>query len=122
MCNRSVRFILERDPGGYFQFAALQSEAGRRLLAEQGAEALGERLESVLLIENGRLYSHSTAALRIVRRLKGAWRLLYGFVLIPPFLRNAVYRWVARNRYRWFGKQEACALPRPEWRGRFLGD
>jgi predicted DCC family thiol-disulfide oxidoreductase YuxK len=119
LCNASVNFIIDRDPAGHFKFAALQSEAASGMLAPCGPS--GEALSSVVLLEEGRCYERSAAALRIARRLSGAWPLLYAFVVVPRPLRDAVYDWVARNRYRWFGKRDACRLPTPELRARFLG-
>ncbi|MCB2378345.1 thiol-disulfide oxidoreductase DCC family protein [Hymenobacter sp. BT635] len=121
LCNGFVQFIIRRDPAGYFRFASLQSEAGRALLAEHGLALAGTGPETVMLVEDNRVYTHSTAVLRIARHLGGAWPLLYAFRLIPAFLRDAAYRFVARNRYRWFGQQHACLLPSSELRGRFLG-
>lgn len=118
LCNGSVQFILRRDPQARFRFASLQSEAGRRLVTEQGLDP--EVLNSVILIEEGRVYRESTAALRIARHMSGAWKLLRVLVLVPRPIRDAVYRLIARNRYRWFGKSETCWLPTPELRARFL--
>jgi predicted DCC family thiol-disulfide oxidoreductase YuxK len=118
LCNGSVQFILRRDPQARFRFASLQSEAGRRLVTEQGLDP--EVLNSVILIEEGRVYRESTAALRIARHMSGAWKLLRVFVLIPRPIRDVVYRLIARNRYRWFGKSETCWLSTPELRARFL--
>lgn len=122
MCHGLVKFIIPRDPGGYFQFASLQSEVARRLLSEAGGVGhhTGEAPDSVFLIENNRIYSHSTAALRISRRLRGLWKVSYLFILVPRPLRDVVYRWIARNRYRFFGRSEHCMLPTPEQRERFL--
>lgn len=120
LCDQSVQFIIQRDPKQYFKFAPLQSDLAEDLLREHQLDP--QYLERVVLIENGKAYTHSTASLRVVRRLSGAWPLLYAFILVPRFIRNAVYRWVARNRYRWFGKKEACAMPTPENRARFLVD
>lgn len=118
LCDQSVQFILKRDPKGYFQFASLQSDTGKALLEEHGLNHLD--LETTVLIENGTAYTHSTASLRVVRKLSGAWPLCYAFIVVPPFIRNAIYRWVARNRYRWFGKKDACRMPTPDERARFL--
>ncbi|MNC52636.1 hypothetical protein D3C75_1019930 [compost metagenome] len=79
-----------------------------------------DRLDTVVLLEHGRCYTESSAVLRIARRLRFPWPAAYGLILIPRPLRNAVYRVVARNRYRWFGKDEQCLLPTPEIRQRFL--
>ena len=119
LCNGSVQFILKRDPRGRFRFASLQSEAGRSLMAEHGLDP--DVLSSVVLVEDGRAWQESSAALRIARHLPGGWKLLRVFTVIPRPLRDAVYRWIARNRYRWFGKTETCWLPTPELRERFLG-
>ena len=119
LCNGSVQFLLKRDREGRFRFASLQSDVGRSLMAEHGLAV--DRLSSVLLIEDGRVWQESSAALRIARHLPGAWKLLRVFAAVPRPLRDAVYRWIARNRYRWFGKTETCWLPTPELRERFLG-
>lgn len=124
LCNASVSFIIDRDPHGYFRFASLQSDAGAALLRRHGRRpGIGVppgKLESVILVERGRLYSQSDAALRISRRLSGAWPLVSGLVIVPRPLRDLVYRWIAANRYRWFGKSETCRVPTPDLRARFL--
>jgi predicted DCC family thiol-disulfide oxidoreductase YuxK len=119
LCNGSVQFILKRDSQARFRFASLQSEAGRSLLVQHGLDP--EALSSVVVIEGGRVWQESSAALRIARHLPGLWKLLRVFLVIPRPLRDAVYRLIARNRYRWFGKTETCWLPTPELKGRFLG-
>jgi predicted DCC family thiol-disulfide oxidoreductase YuxK len=119
LCNGSVQFILKRDPQGLFRFASLQSEAGRSLMDQHGLDP--GALSSVVVIEDGRVWQESSAALRVARHLPGAWKLLRVFAVIPRPLRDAVYRLIARNRYRWFGKTETCWLPTPELQGRFLG-
>jgi predicted DCC family thiol-disulfide oxidoreductase YuxK len=118
LCDNSVLFILKRDEKGYFQFASLQSEAGQEILKNNNLPT--EDFGSFVLVEKGKLYQRSTAALRVCRRLGGAWPLMYAFIIVPAFMRNAIYNWVARNRYRWFGKKDACMMPKPEWRERFL--
>ncbi len=120
LCNGTVQFILDRDPAGYFRFAALQSEAGSKALAAHGRAAPAGEPESIVLIEGDRVYDRSDAALRIARRLGGAWSLLYAFIVVPRVVRDAVYRFIARNRYRWFGRTEECRVPTPELRARFL--
>lgn len=117
-CNNSVNFIIERDPEGYFKFAPLQSEIGEKLLKKNGINKV--ETDSVVLLENGRAYTHSTAALRVARKLSGAWRYLYGLRFVPQSIRDFAYKLFAQNRYRMFGKQEACMLPTPEIRARFL--
>lgn len=118
LCSGSVQFIIRRDPQRLFRFASLQSELGQSFLKQ--AQLPPVELQTLLLVENGKIYKRSTAALRIARRLRGAWKLLYGLIIIPPFIRNFIYNWVARNRYRWFGKKESCWIPTPELRELFL--
>jgi predicted DCC family thiol-disulfide oxidoreductase YuxK len=119
-CNASVNFIIDRDPAGYFQFAPLQSDVAKTLLAERGVAVAEGDPESMVLLEGDRVYLRSTAALRIARRLRGPWPLAYGFAALPAFARDAVYRLVAKERYRLFGRAEACRVPTPELRARFL--
>lgn len=118
LCNGAVQFIVRRDPKAAFRFAALQSEAGAEVLCSLGEPA--DDLATMVLVENGRAYKRSSAALRIARRLRFPWPILVVFLAVPPFLRDAVYAWIARNRYRWFGKQDACLVPTAELRERFL--
>jgi predicted DCC family thiol-disulfide oxidoreductase YuxK len=118
LCNSAVQFILRNDPKGLFRFASLQSSIGQELL--QRYHLPTDHISTIVLIEDGRSYTKSTAALRIARRLRGAWKIAYAAILIPAVLRNAAYGFVARNRYRWFGQAEHCMLPKPEFKQRFL--
>lgn len=118
LCNGSVKFILRRDRRGRFQFASLQSAAGRQALAAVGAT--GPLPDSIVLVRDGRVAMKSAAALQIARGLRWPWPLLAVFWLVPRPLRDLVYDWIARHRYRWFGKNEACLVPSPELRSRFL--
>jgi predicted DCC family thiol-disulfide oxidoreductase YuxK len=117
-CDRSVQFVLKRDKKAYFNFTSLQSEIGQNLLEKYKIPK--DKFESLVLIENDKAFLFSTGALRIARKLNGAWPLLYGFIIIPPFIRNFFYKLIANNRYRLFGKKEECMIPSPEWRSRFL--
>jgi predicted DCC family thiol-disulfide oxidoreductase YuxK len=117
-CDSSVQFVLKRDKKAYFNFASLQSEIGQELLEKHKIPK--DKFESLVLIENDKAYLFSTGALRIARKLNGAWPLFYGFIIIPPFIRDFFYKLIANNRYRLFGKKEECMIPRPEWRSRFL--
>ena len=119
LCNGFVQFVINRDPTGRFHFTSLQSEAGRKLLATYGLPPVIEP-ETVILIENGQVYTHSTAALRILRQLSGLWPWLYAAIVVPRPARDWVYRFVARHRYQWFGHRDACMLPTPALRQRFL--
>jgi predicted DCC family thiol-disulfide oxidoreductase YuxK len=118
LCAWAVRFIIKRDPHGVFRFVSLQSDMGRQLLAAHGIDP--SRTDSFVLIEDGVAYTESTAALRVARRLHSAWPLCYAGIVLPRVLRDPLYRFIARNRYRWFGKQETCMIPTPELRARFL--
>ena len=121
LCNGFVQFVISHDPAGRFHFAALQSEAGQALLAKHGHTATASTApETVMLLEGGHLYTHSTAVLLIARGLNWPWRGLSVALVLPGFLRDAIYRFVARHRYQWFGRQESCWLPTPELKARFL--
>lgn len=119
LCNGIVRFVIARDPPpGRMRFAALQSEAGQRLLRRHRLPVA--ELESFVLVEGDRAWRRSTAALRVLRLLGFPWALLWGLAVVPAPLRDAVYGWFARRRYRWFGKRDACMRPTPDVRARFL--
>jgi len=118
LCRGSVRFVLSRDPRRRFRFASLQSASARALLARHGLSP--DALSSIVLLEGGRAYTRSAALLRIVRRLRPPWPLLYVAVLVPRPLRDALYDFVAGRRLRWFGRRDACSLPDPAARERFL--
>ena len=119
LCNGAVNFVIDHDPAGHFRFGALQSEGGSALLHAHGLGAA--YLDSLVLVESGRVHTKSDAALRIARGLGAPWALAYyAFVAVPKPLRDAVYNVVAANRYRWFGRQESCRMPTPELRARFV--
>lgn len=116
LCNAAVTFIIDRDPEAVFRFAPLQSDIGQRLVQACGLE--GE--DTLVLVEGGRCTVRSTAALRIARRLRAPWPLFGVFLAVPAPFRDAVYRFVARHRFDWFGRRDACRMPTPELKGRFL--
>lgn len=118
-CNGSVNFIIERDKANYFKFAPLQSEIGQTLLDKHGIDKF--ETDSVILIEDEKAYTHSTAALRVARKLDGFWKYFYIFRFVPAFIRDFAYKLFAKYRYNLFGKQDACMMPTPEIRARFLG-
>ena len=140
LCTWWVAFIIMHDPGAYFLFVPLQTRKGKQTLnqcgsrpgeiekkmktkkrGKRGAPDAGAVPDSVVLVENGTCYSRSTAGLRILRRLTGFWRMFfYLFIIIPAPLRDMVYGFVARNRYRWFGRQQKCMVPQPGYKERFL--
>lgn len=116
LCNGAVNFIIDRDPKLNYQFASLQSEIASELLPQKVRE-----IDSiVLLTKSGKVYTKSSAALEIAKNLRGFWFLLSTFKIIPIFLRDGVYKFVAKNRYRWFGKQDRCRIPTDDLRERFL--
>lgn len=118
LCNRFVQFVIRHDRKKRFRFAALQSAAGRALLDRHES---GQNLpDSVVLVNSGKVYRQSSAALQVFKKLDGPWPLLYVLVIIPPFIRNALYRLIARNRYRLFGRSDTCMIPSPELKNRFL--
>ena len=118
-CNGTVNYVIERDGENYFKFAPLQSSVGRELL--QKHEIDPAETDSVILIEGGAAYTHSTAALRIAKRLPGFWAALYPLIVVPRPVRDFFYKLFAKNRYRLFGRQDACMMPTPEIREKFLG-
>jgi predicted DCC family thiol-disulfide oxidoreductase YuxK len=120
LCNGSVKFIIKRDPATQFHFASLQSDFARKIVEEHGGNP--DDLDTILLLEGDRLYNRSSAALRIAKRLRAPWPLLAVFLVIPAPLRDLVYRFIARNRYRWFGKTESCMIPTAAIRARFLSE
>jgi len=113
-----VIFILNRDHGGVFRFAPLQSEASKGILQDSGLTT--DSIDTFILVEDGKCYIRSEAALRVARRLGGVWGLLYVFIIVPRPLRDYVYGAVARHRYEWFGKRDECMVPGPGDRERFL--
>lgn len=119
-CDASVNFIIDRDPKQTFRFAALQSDVGQRLLCEHQLSTTD--LNTIVLIEGSRVSNRSTAALRIARRLRFPWNLLCVFLILPNPLRDFVYKVIAANRYRWFGKRESCRIPTEADKKRFLDD
>lgn len=120
LCNGAVNFIIDRDPSAHFKLAALQSKIGQDLLAKHGLSTTD--FDTFVLIDGESVITRSTAALKIARKLSGAWPLFYIFIVVPKPVRDVIYNWVSRNRYRWFGKKDACRIPTPELRSRFLHD
>lgn len=130
LCNGTVQFCLDHERDTDLRFAALQSSAAEALLdrvvgvarsraLREGSGALGPG--SFVLVEDERVFTESTAALRVCRHLCAPWRYLFALWLVPRPVRDAVYRFVGRNRYRWFGRTESCRVPTPELASRFLG-
>lgn len=118
LCNGAVTFIIKRDKKDVFKFAALQSEIGQELISKFKIDT--SKLDSIILIDGEKHYEKSSAALRIAKYLSGAYPLLFGFMVVPKFIRNAVYDYIAKNRYKWFGKKESCMIPTAELKSKFL--
>lgn len=118
LCNGAVQWIIQRDQEGVFRYASLQSEFGQRLQRENGLDP--NALDSIILYEDGEVMTKSEAVVGIAQKLGWPYRIGVMGKILPTFVRDGLYDWVARNRYRWFGKKDECMLPRPEWRGRFL--
>jgi len=117
-CNKSVNFIIDHDTKKKFVFAPLQSQMANDFLLELGENRT--LIYSIILIQDNRIYKRSRASLEIVRQLNGLWPLLYVFIIVPAFIRDIIYNFIAKNRYRWFGKMDVCRIPTMEERERFL--
>lgn len=118
LCDNSVKFIIKRDKNASFKMASLQSDIGQKIQTHFGQDT--SQVNSVMLIEHGKLYTKSTAALKIARHLDGLWKLFIIFLVIPSSIRDVVYDFIARNRYKWFGKHDACMIPDKSIKSRFL--
>ncbi|AGC78362.1 putative DCC family thiol-disulfide oxidoreductase YuxK [Nonlabens dokdonensis] len=118
LCNGAVLFIIKHDKKDRFRFAALESKIGEELLARHQIDPT--KIDSIVLISGDTAFAKAGAALRISKHLSGLWPLLYAFIIVPKFIANAVYDFIARNRYKWFGKKESCMIPTPELKSKFL--
>ena len=118
LCNGWVKFLLKHDRRAVFRFAAMHSEAGKTLLAGAGLRI--DRLETLLLVDGQRSWQHTAAILRVLHQLGWPWRLAWLFWLVPAPLRDGMYRLIARNRYRLFGRADACLVPAKNDAHRFL--
>ncbi|MEO6540937.1 MAG: thiol-disulfide oxidoreductase DCC family protein [Ferruginibacter sp.] len=117
-CNSAVNFVIHRNTKANILFAPMQSAAGQKLLEQYNLPA--DDMGSFVFIENGIAYKRSTAGLRVCRYLRGLWPLCYGLIIVPKFIRDAIYNWIAKNRYKWFGVRQECMIPTPEVKARFL--
>lgn len=116
-CNRMVNFAIRHDPGAKLRFTPLQSFTGKKIIEQLGVPASADTL---VLIERGRAYTYASAAIRICKYLRWPAKMMYAFIIVPSFISQPIYRWIARNRYKWFGKKETCMVPTPEVKERFL--
>jgi len=117
LCNGFVQFVIARDPAAQFRFGALITPAAQDLLRAAGVT---NAPDSIVLLEHDGVYFQSDAALRIARRLTFPWPLAYGLVVVPRFVRDWVYDIIAARRYKWFGRRDACMVPTPDLKQRFL--
>ena len=118
LCNSSVNFIIKNDKKQTFLFASLQSDAAKEILLQFSSKKID--FKSILLIKNGIIYDKSTAVLLITKQLSNYYKFLYGLIIIPAFMRDFVYNFIAKHRYNWFGKEEACMIPSASLKNRFL--
>lgn len=117
-CNKTVQWVIKRNPTASVYFASLQGETAQSLLYEQ--HQLNKSIDSLILYKNDRLYLYSDAALELVKEFNMFWKLLYVLKIIPTFIRNGVYKGFAKRRYKWFGTADVCQLPAPHIRKRFI--
>ncbi len=119
LCNASVQFVIERDKKDLFRFASLQSELGRQFISDRNIDT--SKIDSIILVESAMAYHvKSSAAIRIAKHLGAAWPLLQIFLILPAPIRNFFYDIIAKNRYRWFGRQDNCWIPTPDLHAKFL--
>ena len=117
-CNSAVNFVLKRNSKNNILFTPMQSEAGQKLLQHYNLPV--DDMQSFVFIDEGKVNKQSTAALKVCRHLRGLWPLCYGFIIVPKFIRDGVYNWIAKNRYKWFGMKQSCMIPTPDVKARFL--
>lgn len=117
-CNYWVRFALKRDQKQKLSFGTLQGNTAQSVLPLHGINE--KEIASVVFIENGKLWQNSSAVLRICRHLSGSWKLFYALIIIPAPIRDFIYKMIAKNRYRWFGKRESCMVPDASMKDRFV--
>lgn len=120
LCNNSVQYVIKRDQKNTYLFAPLQSKVGQQIIEQFQIDTV--KTDSILLYTNGKLYSKSTAALKVAATLGFPTNILSIFIVIPAFIRNWVYDFIAKNRYKWYGKKEACMIPTPELKSKFIDD
>ena len=115
LCNNFVQWLIKRDQKGAFHFTTLQSDLGQQLITEHQVKG-----DTVVLWDNGKVYTKSDVALNVLSHLSVIWWIFIPLKLLPSVFRNAVYDWIAKNRYKWFGKYDSCLLPDPSIRERFI--
>jgi len=120
LCNNAVDFVIKRDKKDRFKFGALQDAASKSILKENKINQ--DYIDSIILVRGDQIFYKSKAALEIAKNLSGLWPVLVVFNIVPSFIRDPIYDWIARKRYSWFGKKETCRIPTPEEKQKFLGN
>lgn len=118
LCNRFIQFIIKRDPNARFKFASIQSESGQFILHKLNQSK--SSFDSIIYIKENKYFVKSSAGLQILKDLGGPWQVFYVFILIPQFIRDPIYNFIAKKRYKLFGKRDTCMIPSPEIKQRFL--
>jgi predicted DCC family thiol-disulfide oxidoreductase YuxK len=118
LCNGAVNFVIDHDPEAKFKFAALQSDVAKKKLPQERVQ----HVDSIVLLKQGKTFIKSEAALLIAKELKFPWSMFQVFLIIPKFFRDPLYNFIAKRRYKWFGKKDACRIPTPELQDRFVTD
>lgn len=118
LCNGAIQFIIRHDKKNIFRFASLQSDVAKKMLDSAGLPS--DKLDSIIVVKNNHFYRESDAAIEIAKELSGPWKMVSWLRIIPKFLRDPAYRLIASNRYRMFGKRDACMIPTPDLKSRFL--
>jgi predicted DCC family thiol-disulfide oxidoreductase YuxK len=116
-CNRMVNFAIRNDKKAKLRFTPMQSAAGQQLRAQYN---ISPGTDTIIFVEKGHAFTYAKAAIRICKYLDWPAKMLYAFAIVPSFISQPVYKWIARNRYRWFGKKDSCMVPTPEFKSRFL--
>lgn len=118
LCNGAVQYVIRHDKKELFTFASFQSESGKKILSQ--FHITSNDPDSFVFIQNNSVFHKSTAALKVARQLDGMVKIFYGFIIVPVVIRDMVYEFIAKNRYKWFGKSESCMIPSPSLKSRFL--
>ncbi len=120
LCNASVQYVIKHDPKHIFRFASLQSSFAEKILLKHNLPL--NNYNSFILLHNNQIYTRSAAALLVAKQLRGFIRFLYVFIIVPKFIRDAVYNIIANNRYKWFGRKNECWIPTPELKSLFIDE
>ena len=119
LCSESIQFIINNDRNNVFKFSSLQSEFAQKTLSNKNIKEISTS-RTIILLSNNNTYAKSGAVLRIARLLRFPLNLLYIFIIVPPFIRNAIYEYISNNRYRWFGKKQECWIPNETLKSKFI--